>query len=217
MSKEKQKLEEIKKPIETTGLSIETIYMLKRLGCNSIKDFIGSEPVDHMSIYNKINNASKILKVEPEKCQHSYIELLEYLKYYKIKFRKPKRHDLTGQIEQEQYEELFQNIKSKLIQYHKIRNRETEECLDNIITEIIDITKPQIIELDDIETRIIRIMCGIYTKGKEQTFEQTIQFLKSKGINIEENKAGLIFYNALNKIKTFLESNNKNAEKTIRR
>lgn len=217
MSKEKQKLEEIKKPIETTGLSIETIYMLKRLGCNSIKDFLGSEPVDYMSIYNKINNVSKILNVEPEKCHHCYIELIEYLKYYKVEFKKLKKPDSEGQIKQEQYEELFQNIKSKLIQYYKIKNQETEECLDNIITEIIDITKPQIIELDDIETRIIRIMCGIYTKGKEQTFEQAIQFLKSKGIDIEENKAGLIFYNALNKIKIFLESNNKNAQKTIRR
>lgn len=104
----------------------------------------------------------------------------------------------------------YTSIKSIIIDktpiYGELHNR-INKAASKYVEQIIDLVQPVIEGLDEIETFIVRFICGIYTKGKEQTIEQTEQYLQEKGYKVE--KVGLIFYNAIHKIVDNIESKEK--------
>ena len=142
--------------------------------------------------------------------QHAYNDLLEYVKYYGVKFKKHPHHDKIGMIKADEFENIKSNIRKKIMQFIEINNLnalEKNKTAAKYVEQIIDLVQPVIEGLDEIETFIVRFICGIYTKGKEQTIEQTEQYLQEKGYKVE--KVGLIFYNAIHKIVDNIESKEK--------
>lgn len=201
-------------PLTKTGLSVKTILFFQSLGYTSIKSIIIDKTPIYGELHNRINKAASIyFKNDEEKmntAQHAYNDLLEYVKYHGVKFKKHPHHDKIGMIKSEEFEKIKSNIRKKIMQFIEINNLNAEEknnTAAKYVEQIIDLVQPVIEGLDEIETFIVRFICGIYTKGKEQTIEQTEQYLQEKGYKVE--KVGLIFYNAIHKIVDNIESKEK--------
>ncbi len=73
-------------PIEKAGLSIITTLLLKMMGYNKVSDILLNKNITYQEIYEKIESAAKIFdNMTPYEVQHSYIELVQYLKFYGVK------------------------------------------------------------------------------------------------------------------------------------
>ena len=83
MNKKEQILE---LPIEKAALSINTTILLKIMGYNKIRDVLMNGNITYQEIYEKIESAAKLFdNMTPYEVQHSYIELVQYLKFYGVK------------------------------------------------------------------------------------------------------------------------------------
>ena len=79
----------LNRPVEESGLSINTINLLKLMGCSKISDIISDEPLSYENIYEKVMTFSNLyckMNISLDDLQHSYIELIQYLRYCGIKF-----------------------------------------------------------------------------------------------------------------------------------
>lgn len=95
-----------------------------------------------------------------------------------------------------EYKELLANsIREKLTFFCENKGRTCDNVVQEIAIQIVDLKQPTVIPLDELETKIIRIMCGLYNNGIEPTVEQA-----SKTIDMDARLFSLIFYKILHKI-----------------
>lgn len=91
--------EKLSNPIQKTGLSLETVCILKELGYTTLNSIISEEKIDREQLYERIMSVAlpkyKDNKEKLSKVQHAYIELLELIQYYGIildeKTKKPNK------------------------------------------------------------------------------------------------------------------------------
>ncbi len=80
-----KKQEILNKSVEETGLSINTIQLLKKVGIQNIKSIISEGTISYDELYNIIINTLLKQNINPNEAQHCYIELIQYLRYCGIK------------------------------------------------------------------------------------------------------------------------------------
>lgn len=80
-----KKQEILNKSVEETGLSINTIQLLKKVGILNIKSIISEGTISYDELYNIIINTLLKQNINPNEAQHCYIELIQYLRYCGIK------------------------------------------------------------------------------------------------------------------------------------
>lgn len=109
-----------------------------------------------------------------------------------------------------EYKELLANsIREKLIFFCKKKGRTCDNVVQEIANQIVDLKQPIVVPLDELETKIIRIMCGLYNNGIEPTIEQA-----SKTIDMDTRIFSLIFYKLLYKIGEFADEETEKINNT---
>ena len=198
-------------PINQTGLSVMTIELFRKMGYQAISSILLNEIPTYEEFHNRIMKAAKIYyknnEEELNEIQHAYNELVQYIEYHGIKLKKEPKYDIIGMADSDKLERI---IFKKLDYFVQADSESVKESLENHVKQIVDLNSC-ISGLDDVETLIVRFMCGIYTKGKEQTIEQTERRLIDAGYKVE--KVGIVFYNALYKIVEQIKTEQETIEK----
>lgn len=200
------KEEILKKSIEQLGLSVGAYNFLKKLGFYNINKILSGGELDYDSL-NKRLRTTTISRYTNEQqkieCQKYYNEIMNYLR--ELGFKIIDKSTILEPFEfveenssKEKY--LIQKINKKLICYCNADSPSKYRILEEIVINIVDLKTPIITPLNQIETSIMRIMCGLYTSGNEQTLEKASIIL-----DMDENKVGSIFYQALHKINNYVD------------
>ena len=77
------------KDVLESGLSINTINLLRMMGYSKVSDVFNEGPLSYEKLYDKVMSFSNLYcKIcgSLEDLQHSYIELTQYLRHYGVKF-----------------------------------------------------------------------------------------------------------------------------------
>lgn len=211
------KEEILKKPIEQLGLSVGAYNFLIKLGFYNINNILSGGELEY-DLLNKRLRTTTLSKCTNEQqkieCQKYYNEIVNYLREqgFKIIDKKTILEPFEFVEENSDKEkELIRKISKKLICYCNVES--TSECkiLEEVAINTVDLKIPIITPLNQIETSVMRIMCGLYTSGKEQTLEKTSIILE-----MDEKQVGSIFYQALHKIKFYVDERERQRKNNIK-
>lgn len=218
--------------IEQAAISDLAKEFFIKLGFMTIEKIFFDELPSIREIYKKVMKTAKIYYKndtnELKKAQGYCKELIEYMEQTGFKFKTDVQPDELGQISQIDFEKIYSTIKSKFEVYDRQDNNKSKERIEMLLKKIfsceneitIDNQNGDSLALNKDETLILRIVCGIYTKGKEQSLTQTAEILKEKKYKIrktkiDENTIGMIFYETLGKISNYINQQNKIKKRLI--